>query len=816
MDTLLADVRFALRQFRKRPLFTLVVVVTLAVGIGGNAAIFTVADRVLLQPLPYAAPDDLVRVYTQFPGLGFDKFWMSAPELLELAEWNDFFRSVGAWRAGSVNVSGGDTPLRVTAALADAGFFATLGVPIERGHWLTAAEDRPSTEPVVVLGHGLWQRAFAGDPELVGETVVVDGVTRTVIGIAPPGFDIADAGVEVWVPLQLDPADPGSRGGHYLNVVARLAPGTTLPAARQAMTALLARWETTFPDTHHPSRDNHAMVLFPLRGELIGNARTPLLLLLGAVGFVLLIACANVANLMLARAEGRRREIAVRASLGAERGRLIRQFLTESVVLALAGAVLGLGLARLGLKAMLAANPQAVPRAAEIGLDGRAVAFTALVAVVTGLLFGLAPAWRARAGNLFASLKQGGRTTGGVSAHALRRGLVVVEVTLATVLVLGAGLLLRSFWTLQQVDPGFEASGALSFQIELPEAQYPDAPGVHAFYDRLLDRIGALPGVESAAAVSDLPPVRELNANDTDFEGVETGPDLPANVDYYQIVTAGALRTLRIPLVAGRAFAATDSAASPPVVLINQALAKRFYPGEDPVGRRIRRGWFGDDEPWFTIVGVAADVKQDGLDKPAGTELYFLDDQWTNMPQLDPIRSLNIVVRTAGDPLDLAPAVRAAVHRLDPTVPIADLAPLERVVARSLQRSRFLTVLVAVFAAVALLLAAIGTYGVLAYTVEARRHEVGVRMALGATARDVLRLLVTQGMRPVVAGLLLGLAGAVATSRLLATQLYAVAPSDPVTWVTVPVVLVGVALLACLLPGRSATKVDPAVALRQD
>jgi putative ABC transport system permease protein len=816
MDALLADVRFALRQFSKRPLFTLVVVVTLALGIGGNAAIFTVADQVLLQPLPYAEPERLVRVYTQFPGLNFDKFWMSPPELLELAEWNRSFTAVGAWRAGSTNVSGGDSPLRVSGAIASAGLFDVLGVPAARGRWYTAEEDVANADPVVVLGWDLWQRAFAGDPDLVGDTVLVDGVERTVVGIAPPGFDLADAGIEVWGPLRLDPADPGGRGSHYLDVVARLAPGVTMGAARDEVSALLERWAETFPDTHHPDPETHAMVLHPLQGDLVGNARTPLMLLLGTVGFVLLIACANVANLMLARAEGRKREIAVRSSLGAERWRLVRQFLTESVVLAAAGAVLGLGLAWAGLEAVLATNPNAVPRAAEVGLDGRALLFTAAVAVATGLLFGLAPALRARAGNLFVALKEGGRSTGGVSTRALRRGLVVAEVALATMLVLGAGLLLRSFASLQSVDPGFEPGGALSFQVSLPAEQYPEAAGVRAFYDRLLAATRALPGVEAAAAVSGLPPVRDINANDTEFEGVEVGDDLPANVDYYQIVTDGYFRAMRVPLVAGRGFRATDTAESPPVVVVNQALAERFYPGQDPLGKRIRRGWFGDEEPWYTVVGVAADVKQAGLDEPAGTELYFLHPQWDNVEGLNPPRTLYVIVRTAGDPLALAPGVRDAVRRLDPALPIAELAPLERVVADSLTRSRFLTLLVTLFAGIALLLAAVGTYGVLAYAVEERRHEVGVRMALGATARDVLRMVVGQGMRPVIAGLVLGLAGALVVGRFLESQLYAVAPTDPATYAAVPVVLVAVALVACLLPGRSATRVDPAVALRQE
>ena len=822
MDTLLADVRFALRQFTKRPLFTLVVVVTLALGIGGNAAIFTVADQVLLQPLPYAEPEELVRVYTQFPSLGFDRFWMSEPELLELSEWSESFSAVGAWATGASNVSGGDTPVRVTGASGTASFFEALGVPPHRGRWPSPADMLPNAEPVVVLGHGLWQRAFGGEADLVGETVPIDGIDYLVIGIAPPGYDVADTGAEVWGALQIDPAEPGGRGSHYLNVLARLAPGTSLPAARQEMDALLGRWEESFPDTHHPSRENHAMVLLPLHEEVVGNAETPLLLLLGAVGFVLLIACANVANLMLARAEGRRREIAVRASLGAEPGRLVRQFLTESVVLALAGAGLGLGVAWAGLKAVMAANPEAVPRAAEVALDGRAVAFTAAVAVATGLLFGLAPAIRVKAGNLFAALKEGGRTSGGGASQALRRGLVVAEVALATMLVLGAGLLLKSFWTLQQVDPGFEAGGALSFQISLPSANYPESAGVGAFYDQLLGELEALPGVESAAAMNNRPPVRRLNANDTEFEGLEVGAgqELPDNVDYYQVVTGDYFSTMRIPVVAGRGFRDTDTAASPPVVVVNQTLAERFYPDQNPVGRRIRRGWFGDGEsnpePWFTVVGVAADVKQDGLDKAAGTELYFLHGQWDNVEGLNPPRTMYVVMRTAGDPLALVPGVRQAVRRLDASLPLADVEPLERVVADSLVRSRFLTLLVTVFAAMALLLAAVGTYGVLAYAVAQRRHELGIRMALGATARDLLRMVVAQGMRPVVAGLALGLAGAFLVSRAVSSQLYGVEPTDPATYAAVPVVLVGVALLACLLPGASATRVDPAVALRSE
>jgi len=816
MDRLLTDVRFALRQFVQRPGFTLVVVLTLALGIGGNAAIFTVVDQVVLQPLPYGQPERLVRIYTQFPGLGFDRFWMSAPEYLELTEWSRSYDAVGAYGLGAANVSGGETPVRTVEATVTASLFPTLGVAPQRGRWLEDDDNRPNADPVVVLGDGFWRRALGGDPQVVGSTLQVDGVTRTMVGVMPPGFDLEDAGIDVWTPATIDPVNPGGRGSHYLNVLARLSDRATLSSAREEMGALLARWDESFPDTHSPSPEGHPFVVFPYHDEVVGGIRGAAMMLLGAVAFVLLIACANVASLLLARAETRKREIAVRSALGAERGRLVRQFLTESVVLALTGGALGIALAWGGLKALLAAYPDAVPRSGEIVLDARALAFTALIAVATGLLFGLAPALRVRTGDLFRSLKEGGRGGDGVSTHAVRRGLVVAEVALATVLVLGAGLLLRSFWNLSQVDPGFEAGGVLSFQISLPEASYPETAQVESFYARLTERLAALPGVEAAAGVSGLPPRRDINANDTDFEGIPDNDDLPQNVDYYQIVTADAFRALGVPIVQGRGFTAADAAGSPPVAVINQTLADRFYPDQDPVGRRIRRGWWGDEEPWYTIVGVAADVKQGGLEEPAGTELFLLHDQWSTVEDAGSPRTLYLVVRSAGDPLALAGPAAAAVRALDPTLPLAEVRPLEQVVADSLNRPRLLALLLAVFALVALALATVGTYGVLAYAVEERRHEMGIRMALGATARDVLRLVVSQGMRPVVAGLVLGVVGAFALRQVLSSLLYGVAPTDPMTFATVPLLLVVVALAACLFPGRSATKVDPAVALRQE
>jgi len=811
------DVRYTLRGLAKRPGFAAVVVLTLALGIGANAAIFSVVDAVLLRPLGYERPERLALVYSQFPSLGFDKFWISGPEFLELRRWAQSFEEVGAYVLSTENLSGGDEPQRASVAYVSASLLRTLGVEPQRGRWFNDDEDRPDAPPVALLSDGLWRRAFAADPEMVGRTVVIDGQTTTVVGIMPPGFDVADGGVEAWLPLGIDESDAGGRGSHYLYLVGRLRDDVGPEQAREELALLLGRWEEEFPEAHHPNPDGHPLRLEPLKEDLVGAVRPAVLLLLGAVGLVLLIACANVANLLLARAESRQREIAVRTALGAGRRRLVRQFMTEAVILALVGGGLGLLLGVVGVDALLAAHPDSLPRAGGVQLDARVVGFTLAVALATGLLFGLAPAFHVRGRGFFNALKEGGRTTSGRARQRFRRLLVGAEVALATVLVLGAGLLLKSFWTLLEVDPGFEPRGVLTFQIELPAASYPEPRRVAAVYDELVERLGRVPGVSSAAAMTGLPPQRRVNANDTDFEGVpeeEGGP--PHNVDYYQFVTPGYFETLEIPLVAGRFFAPGDAADGPPVVVVNQTLARTFWPDDNPLGKRLRRGWWDDDEPWFTVVGVVGDVKQGGMDQEVGTELYFLHRQ---VPAFEPAgapRTMNLVLRTAGDPLALADDAHRVVHELDPALPVAGVASLDRVVAGSVSRPRLMTFLVGVFGLLALALAAVGTYGVLSYGVEQRRHEVGVRLALGEARSSILGLVVGQGMRPVVGGLIAGVALAVALRRVLASLLYGVAPTDPLTFAVVIAVLVAVALAACLVPGRRATRVDPLVALRYE
>jgi predicted permease len=815
MKALLQDLRYACRLLFRSPGFTLLAALTLALGIGANAAIFSVASSVLLKPLPYKDSGRLMIVYSQFPSMGFDRFWVDPMEFTEYGRWNRSFESLGAYVTSEVNVSGRDEPVRANAAYATAGLFTALGVRPERGHYYTPPEDLPNAEKTVVLSDGLWRRAFGADPGILGRRIKVDGADRTVIGVMPAGFTIGDQRIEAWVPLALDPAKPGNHGNHYLYLVGRLKPDVSLTQARLEMNSLLARWKQEIPNSHTPDAERHRLVIQPLLDDLVGSIRPKIQLLMGAVGLVLLIACVNVANLLLARAEARQKEIAIRTALGAARSRLVRQLLTESVVLALLGGALGLLLGWVGVKAIVAANLESIPRVDEIGLDGRSLLFTLGVSLLAGLLFGLAPALHSRAGAFFAVLKEGGqRTTAGSGRQWLRRGLVVAEVAFAAMLVIGGGLLIRSFWLLQKVDPGFDPQGVLSLEVSLPKAAYGKPEQALGFYQRLLERLSHLPGVESAAAMSGLPPNRPVNANDMVFESIPRTPDGPIqNADYWQFVTRDYFRTMGIRLIEGRAFGPTDARGTGGVVLINQTMAKLFWPNRSPIGDRIKAP--SDKAPWLTIVGVVADVKQGGLDHKTGTEVYFLADQAQESVGGTAL-TMYVVMRTPRDPMSLAAAARSEIRRLDPSLPVSSVEPMTRVVYESVAQPRFIAFLVLIFAVVALSLAAIGTYGVLAYMVELRTREIGVRMALGAQAGQVLQMILSQGAWLVGSGLLLGVIGALALRRVLASVLFGVAPTDPAIFATVLLVLSVVGLLACYLPAHRATRVDPLVALRQE
>ncbi len=812
MQDLIQDVRYAVRTLLQSPGFALVAILTLALGIGANSAIFSVVNSVVIAPLPYEAPERLMYITSSFPTLDFDQFWMSQPEYMEYRELNQSFEDMGAYTTGEVSLTGGESPIRVNAAFTTHSFLATLGVDAARGRYYTAEEDAPEGDAVAAVGWELWQRAFGGREDLVGSTIEVDGVTRTVVGIMPPGFDILDTGAEVWVPLGLDPVNRRPRGNHFLYTVGRLRVDISQQQAQAELETLLATWRERVPGGHVPNPETHRLQMEPLQEEAIGEARPVMLLLLGVVGFVLLIACANVGNLLLARGESRQKEIAIRTAIGAGRSRLMRQFLTESILLALIGGVAGLLLGTWGVSALLAASPGSIPRMGEVGIDSQVMLFTLAVSLFTGLLFGMAPLMHLTAHNMNTALREGGeRATAGSARHRLRRLLVVSELAMAVVLVICAGLMLRSFSSLQNVDPGFEAEGLLTFRLFLPPDTYPDAQSQMTFFNQLVERLEAVPGVASATAMNGLPPLRAVDANDTEFEGLERTEDGPPhNVDYYQFVTDGYFDTMRIPIVEGRAFSIQDMGTEGmPVALVNETMGKTFWPDESPIGRRVRTG---DESPWLTVVGVVKDVKQGGLEGETGTELYFF------VPQVALIgyfpRTMNVVLRTNVPPTSLASTVRETVWSLDGALPLSDQQTMGDVLYGSVAGPRFVTLLLTIFAVVALALAAVGTYGIMSYSVAERGHEIGIRMALGADPGGVLSMVLSEGIKIAVVGVAVGLVAAFGLTRFMSTILYGVTSTDLITFVTVPVVLVLVAALAVLIPARRATRVDPIVVLR--
>lgn len=809
------DLRFAWRSYRRAPLLAGAIVLTLALGIGAVGAIFSVVNAVILQPLPYDEPDELVLVTSQFPTMGFDRFWLSPPEYFELEAWNQSYDAVAGYRAGDVSIVGTPEPMRVRAMYSTASLAPLLGVSPIQGRWFTEEEDAPNTDDVVVLGEQIWRDAFNADPNVIGKRLELDGDPTTVIGVMPGTFDIEESGALVFLPVQLDRSNTSNRGSHFLNTVARLTAGTSFEMARQELDALVANWEERAGAQHVPNPETHPYRLLSLHEEVVGDTRPALLALLGAVGFVLLIACVNVANLLLSRSETRQREIAVRNIMGASKGRVVQQVLTESVALSLVSGVLGLLLANWGLHALLRANADALPRAGEVTLDWRVAAFAAGIAVLTGILFGLAPALRMGTRRFVESLREGGgqRTSQSGAAKRVRQGLVAAELALAVALLVGAGLLIKSLTTLLAVDPGFSAEKLTSVELYLPNSGYAEDTDRAAFLDRLGDELMRAGGIRSISATSDLPPQRTLNANDTEFEGLERTEDGPPhNTDYWEFVTDGYLETMGVRVLAGRAFEPSDGAESPPIVMINQKLAETFYPDQDPIGRRLRPG-FGE-MPWFTIVGVLEDVKQNGLDQESGTHLYFHYDQ-AAAAGAAPNR-MYLLVRGEESTEALQSRIRETIWRLDPNLPLSRIEPMEEVVVASASRSRLLALLLGLFAGAALFLAAIGIYGVLAYSVSSRGHEIGIRMALGADRSRVLSQVLGQGMTVTAIGLFAGLGVALALSRWIRSLLFGVAPNDPTTFIAVAATLLVVSLLACAVPALRATRVNPLNALRHD
>jgi putative ABC transport system permease protein len=801
-DEMIQDIRYGVRMLMKHPGFTVIAVLTLALGIGANTAIFSVVNAVLLRPLPFAEPEQLVWLGGW---LGNDKEQGVTPaDFLDYREQSQNFAQLAASVSDSVpmNLSGSGEPERLKGALVTANYLDVFGVKPALGRTFVAEEGQEGGERVVVLSYGLWQRRFGADPAIVNQTITLDKRKLTVVGVMSLQFQYPP-GVELWQPFSF-PASPQSafrsRELHFLRPVAKLKPGVTLAQAQAEVETIARRLQTLYPKTNA----NQRLFLMPLQERVVGNIRLTLMVLLGAVGCVLLIACANVANLLLARATSRQKEMAVRVALGASRGRVVRQLLTESLTLALAGGVGGVLLARWSVKLLVALSANYLPRADEVQINAPVFGFTLAIALLTGLLFGLVPALQSARLDLTEALKEGGRGAGGgVQRHRTLSWLVVGEVAMATVLLVSAGLLINSFVRLQQVSPGFDEKNLLTVRIDLPNPfAQPEKKAI--FFEQVQQRVAALPGVEAVGLVTELPLARQSADFGFTIEGrpaplAGQGPHADfrnVNHDYF--------RAMRIPLRRGRTFTEAEVHDNAKVGLISEVLAERFFAGEDPLGQRLRMNWGG--EP-YEIIGIVGDVRHRGLDGGLVQTIYF--------PSLR-LGYANLVIRTATDPVSLAAAVRKEVTAIDPNQPVANVKTMDQWVAESVAQPRFRTLLLGVFSAVALLLSVVGIYGVLSYAVTERTHELGIRLALGARAQDVLKLVVKQGMRLALGGVALGLVASFALTRLMEGLLFGVRASDPLTFLAITLLLTSVALVACFVPARRAAKVDPLVALRHE
>ncbi len=814
MQTFWQDLRYGFRMLGASPGFSAAAILCLALGIGATTAIFSIVNAVLLRPLPYAHSEQLVKIYTEFPrfpGGGLRKFWLSAPELLDLRRETKSWQSIEGWVNGGANLSGGTEPIRVTASYVTGGLLESVGVQAVLGRLLSHADDSPGAPLTAVISHGLWERAFGGDRAVAGRNVLLDGQKCTIVGVMPNGFQFPPGETdppEIWTPLQIDPARPGGRGNHYLSVVGRLQAGVSFAQARGEMTQVVARLgQSEGPRVHVLGPANHPVTMFGFQDEVTGGVRLAMLMLLGAVGFVLLIACVNVANLLLARAEARQREIAIRRAMGAALGRLARQFVTEAAMLSLAGAAVGLGLALGGLRLITRASAD-IPRANEIGMDWTVLLFTLAVSILSGIAFGLAPLAQTLAEGLHDTLKAtASRTTASVTAKRFRRTLVVSELALALMLLIGTGLMVRAFWKLQEVQVGLRPEGLLTMRLALPEAAYPENARVLQFWTDLQQRLAATPGVESASLMSGLPPIRRLNANDTQIEGFVPRPGGPIqNIDFYQFAGDRFFETAGVRLMEGRLFDERDGSTAPRAAIVNQSMARMYWPGQSAVGHRVKPSFQGE---WRTVVGVVEDVKNAGIDKPAGTELYIPYRQSSGL------RSAYLLLR-GRDTGRMAAAARAVIRQMDASLPVASVRTMEDVLAAAESRPRFLTLLLTLFSAVALVLAAVGIYGVISYSVAQRTTEFGIRMAMGAQPGDVLRMVLGQGLLLGVFGVAAGAAGALVLTRLIRGLLFGVSSFDPVTFIVMAVVLTAVTLAACWAPARRATRVDPMIALRYE
>jgi predicted permease len=815
MSGIFQDMRYAARQVRKAPGFAAIAVITLALGIGANTAIFSVVNGVLLRPLAMRDPDRLVRIWhtppqSSFPGIS--TFSVSPANYLDWQSQNHVFETMAIYGFRGFTLTSGDKPEQVDVGAVSADFFPMLGVRPEFGRVLSPDEDHPGRSNVVVLSHRLWQERFGSNRNIVGKYVKLDGANYLVAGVMPASFRFPDF-AQMWTPLAWTDQEKAVRGNHNLVVVARLRPGIEMKQAQAEMNTISGRLEQQYPTDDK----GWGAVVIPLHADMVSDVRPALLVLLGAVGFILLIACVNVTNLSLARIFSRHKEIAIRTAMGASSTRIIRQILVESVLLALIGGAMGLSYAHFGIRLIMAFLAAKLPTSVEAPLDLRVLAFTALVSVATGVVAGILPALHLSRGNISQALKQGlGRTDSDSSGNRTRSALVVVEVSLSLVLLIGAGLMIRSFQMLRGVNPGFDSGGVLTMTTATSGTKFSDATQQSRFFDRVLERTRTLPGVVSAGVIDDLP----LNGNGSHQPiAVEGQPVVPMSeqpeVDV-RVISPGYMSALRVPVLRGRDLDDTDIAGRPQTTVISASLAKQFWPHENPIGKHISLTFF----PGVVreVVGVVGDVKSDGLDQTRTPETLYVPLAQLTPSSGGPFRSfpMTLVVRSASNPSSLVSAVTNAVREVDSEVPVRDIFTMDELVATSLSQQRFTLLLLGGFAVLALVLAAIGIYSVLSYSVRRRVQEIGIRLALGARISDVLRMIVIEGMRPTLLGVTIGIVGALALGQVMSSLIYGVKPTDPLTFLAVAMVLAIVALSATIIPAYRAAKVDPMVALRYE
>jgi putative ABC transport system permease protein len=800
------DLRYGARTLIKQRGFSLIAVITLALGIGANTAIFSVVNAVLLRPLPYQNPDRLMMIReTKLPQ--YPEFAVAPGNFLDWQKQNTVFEHLVGTHPVSFNIIGTDDPERLRGMSISHDFCAMLGIRPQIGREFLPEEGQPGRNNVVILSHGLWQRRFGGDPNIINQTITLDKQSYTIVGVMPATFYFLERNYELWTPMAFTPQQAQNRGGHTISrVIGQLKPGVTVDQARTELGALAEQLATQYP-----VNEGWNVKLLPLLESTVSRIKPALLVLLGAVAFVLLIACANVANLLLARATGRQKEIAIRIALGAGRWRIIRQLLTESVLLSLVGGALGVLLAKWSLDVLIKLVPQNLPRMSDVALDGHVLIFSAAITLLTGVIFGLVPALQASKPNINETMKDGGRgSTEGGRPQLIRNALVVLEVALALVLLVGAGLITKSFMRLQQVDIGFNPDKALTVSVSLPKTKYPEQHQRAAFFEQLIEKVKSLPGVQSVGATALLPLSYEDLIGSFVIQGRAPLPPGTIQPTNYYSVSTDYFTAMGIPLLQGRFFTERDLVNAPPVVVINETMVRKMFPDENPIGKRITFGNPDKNPTWVEIVGVVGDVKHYALDRETTMQTYGPHTQDSNS-------NMTLVVRTSGDPTSLTPAIRSEVMSLDKEQPISAIGTLNQMVSTSIAQQQFSMLLFGIFAAVAMVLASIGIYGVLSYSVTQRTHEIGIRLALGAQVSDVLRMVIRQGMLLAVVGIACGVTVALALAKLTTSfsdLLYGVKATDPVTFAVIAIALLCVALLACYVPARRATKVDPMIALR--